>query len=226
MTESIGSKLKQSRESRHLSIAQVAEQTRVRSHYLEALENDDLSAIPSQVQARGFLRIYAEFLGLNLDELSARTRSAESQPAASSTASPVEPVPVPVPSSAPASDSRPHRSFFGSLRERWARHPAAEAVGPAVESSVPAEPAPEPEVFVPVRVHEELPAAAEEPVAAEPPNEPEMPSASPRVQRSSSRKTSVRRSVRSKAKKSSAKSTKSSKAVESGKARVKKKIAA
>ena len=73
MAESIGSTLKQRREARHLSIEQAAEQTRLRKYYLQALENDDLSAIPSMVQARGFLRIYTEFLGLNLDELSSAT---------------------------------------------------------------------------------------------------------------------------------------------------------
>ncbi len=79
MTESIGSTLKQRREARHLSIEQAAEQTRVRKYYLQALENDDLSAIPSVVQARGFLRIYTEFLGLKLDELSSAMHSTESR---------------------------------------------------------------------------------------------------------------------------------------------------
>jgi cytoskeletal protein RodZ len=69
MNESIGAKLKQARESRRLTLQQVSEITKVRPHYLQALENDDLSAISSVAQARGFLRIYAEFLGLTPADL-------------------------------------------------------------------------------------------------------------------------------------------------------------
>ena len=69
MKDSIGALLRRTRELRRLTIAQVSESTRVRSHYLQALENDDLSAMPSTAQARGFLRNYAEYLGLEIDEL-------------------------------------------------------------------------------------------------------------------------------------------------------------
>ena len=69
MNESIGAKLRQAREKRQLSLQQAADTTKVRTHYLQALEDDDLSAIPSMAQARGFLRIYAEFLGLQIAEL-------------------------------------------------------------------------------------------------------------------------------------------------------------
>lgn len=69
MTETIGAALKRAREERRLSLAQVSETTKIRSHYLQALENDDISAVPSTAQARGFLRIYADFLGLDLSKL-------------------------------------------------------------------------------------------------------------------------------------------------------------
>jgi cytoskeletal protein RodZ len=69
MNESIGAKLKQARELRRLTLQQVSDTTKVRPHYLQALENDDLSAISSVAQARGFLRIYAEFLGLTPADL-------------------------------------------------------------------------------------------------------------------------------------------------------------
>ena len=222
MTEPIGSTLKQKREARHLSIEQVAEQTRIRPHYLLALENDDLSSIPSLVQARGFLRIYAEFLGLNLEELFSTTHSDESQPITSTVASPVEPLTVPVQSNESATDSQPRSTFFGGLRDRFTRRPSAEAVVP--EPSVPSEP--KPEVFVPIRVHEELPAAPEEVSAPEPEQIalPEPIAKPARVRKTSSRKTSNKKPVRAipkaKAKTKTAKKTKPSKA----KARVKKKI--
>jgi transcriptional regulator with XRE-family HTH domain len=69
MVESIGARLRQARELRRLSLQQVSESTKVRAHYLQALESDDHSVIPSAAQARGFLRIYAEFLELNLADL-------------------------------------------------------------------------------------------------------------------------------------------------------------
>src|SRR5512137_463449 len=71
----IGEQLKQAREARKLTIKQAALATRVGAHYLEAMEADDLSVMPSNVQARGFLRLYAEFLGLNTDELIAHQQA-------------------------------------------------------------------------------------------------------------------------------------------------------
>jgi transcriptional regulator with XRE-family HTH domain len=69
MVESIGAALKAGRARRQLTLAQVSEATRIRVHYLQALENDDLSAMTSAAQARGFLRIYAQFLELDLEAL-------------------------------------------------------------------------------------------------------------------------------------------------------------
>ncbi len=69
MTESVGTRLRQAREKRQLGIDEVSDATKIRAHYLKALENDDLSAIPSAAQARGFLRLYAEFLGLQVTDL-------------------------------------------------------------------------------------------------------------------------------------------------------------
>lgn len=62
-------RLREAREKRQLSLQQVSDTTKVRIHYLQALENDDLSAMPSTAQARGFLRIYAGFLGLEVADL-------------------------------------------------------------------------------------------------------------------------------------------------------------
>jgi cytoskeletal protein RodZ len=67
--QTIGKKLKATREAKRLTLEKVFEATRIRLPYLQALEADDLSAMPSPVQARGYLRNYAEFLGLNFDQL-------------------------------------------------------------------------------------------------------------------------------------------------------------
>jgi cytoskeletal protein RodZ len=47
------------------SLADAEEATRVRRRYLEALEADDYAALPPPVYTRGFVRTYAEYLGLN-----------------------------------------------------------------------------------------------------------------------------------------------------------------
>jgi cytoskeleton protein RodZ len=69
MKTTIGQRLKQAREARHLSLEKASEVTRIRTHYLQALEADDFSVMPSPVQGRGFLRLYADYLGLDVDTL-------------------------------------------------------------------------------------------------------------------------------------------------------------
>ncbi len=75
MTQTIGQRLKTEREEQRLTIEKVFEATRIRIPYLQALEADDLSTMPSPVQARGYLRNYAEFLGLNYEQLLNEMRS-------------------------------------------------------------------------------------------------------------------------------------------------------
>ncbi|MDQ3006425.1 MAG: DUF4115 domain-containing protein [Chloroflexota bacterium] len=80
MTQTIGQRLKVQREEQRLTIEKVFEATRIRIPYLQALEADDLSKMPSPVQARGYLRNYIEFLGLNYEQLLNEMRS-EQKPA-------------------------------------------------------------------------------------------------------------------------------------------------
>ena len=67
--QTIGQRLKAAREEKNLTLDQVFEATRIRVPYLRALELDDLSSMPSPVQARGYLRNYAEYLELDIDQL-------------------------------------------------------------------------------------------------------------------------------------------------------------
>jgi len=69
MQETIGQRLKREREARYFSIEKAAAETRIRKVFLQALETDDFSVMPSAAQGRGFLRNYAEYLDLNIDEL-------------------------------------------------------------------------------------------------------------------------------------------------------------
>jgi hypothetical protein len=69
MSESIGQQLKREREARYLTLERASDDTRIRIVFLQALEADDYSVIPSAAQGRGFLRNYAEYLQLNIDEM-------------------------------------------------------------------------------------------------------------------------------------------------------------
>jgi cytoskeleton protein RodZ len=69
MTTSVGNQLKQARQARGWSLEQASHITRIRVHYLEALEGEDRTVLPSPVQGRGFLRLYAGHLGLPVEAL-------------------------------------------------------------------------------------------------------------------------------------------------------------
>jgi cytoskeleton protein RodZ len=65
MVDSIGQRFREAREARSLSLEEIAQATRIRVRYLAALESGDYETLPSAAQARGFLRAYASFLGLD-----------------------------------------------------------------------------------------------------------------------------------------------------------------
>lgn len=65
----VGSQLRAAREAQGLTIVQVFKATRIKSVYLEALEANRISALPGPVQARGFVRSYANYLGLDGETL-------------------------------------------------------------------------------------------------------------------------------------------------------------
>jgi len=69
MRTSIGQQLRQARQQRKISLEQVAQATRIRLHYLEAMEAGEFERLPSVVQARGFLRSYASYLGLDVEHM-------------------------------------------------------------------------------------------------------------------------------------------------------------
>lgn len=67
----IGETLKRARKKMNLDLDQVAESTKIAKMFLIALENDDISSLPSGVYARNFLRAYARFLKLDEDIITA-----------------------------------------------------------------------------------------------------------------------------------------------------------
>jgi len=71
--ETLGAWLRQTREARDNTLDEVEDATRIRARFLEALEAGDFAIFPGgEVQVRGFLRIYARYLGLSSDEALSR----------------------------------------------------------------------------------------------------------------------------------------------------------
>jgi cytoskeleton protein RodZ len=66
--ESIGEFFKQVRETKGLTIDEVASKTRIRTDFVKALEDGNFARLPDQVFARGFVRSYARSLGLDEDD--------------------------------------------------------------------------------------------------------------------------------------------------------------
>jgi cytoskeletal protein RodZ len=65
----IGQTLRSQRELMGLSLGDVERHTHIRMHYVNALEEGDISHLPSPVQGRGMLSNYATFLGLNAESI-------------------------------------------------------------------------------------------------------------------------------------------------------------
>ena len=63
-----GDVLRQSRAARGISLADVEQDIRINRVYIEALENARFDLLPAPVYARGFMRSYARYLGLDPDE--------------------------------------------------------------------------------------------------------------------------------------------------------------
>src|SRR5574342_346457 len=66
--ESIGDFFKQVRETKGLTVDEVASKTRIRSDFVKALEEGNFAKLPDQVFARGFVRSYARSLGLDEED--------------------------------------------------------------------------------------------------------------------------------------------------------------
>lgn len=70
--ETIGRILSRARTEQGVSLAETSTATKLKPAYLEAMEHDDFDELPAPVYARNFVRIYANYLGLDGVELSSR----------------------------------------------------------------------------------------------------------------------------------------------------------
>ena len=92
----IGNSLREARLRQGLEIPRIEADTKIRGKYLRALEEEQFEVLPGDTYVKGFLRTYADYLGLDgqlyLDEYSSRFAAAEEVPfAQSSTAAAAAP---------------------------------------------------------------------------------------------------------------------------------------
>lgn len=77
----IGNSLREARLRQNLDFSTVEAGTKIRSKYVQALESERFEVLPGETYVKGFLRTYAEFLGLDgqlyVDEFNSRFASAE-----------------------------------------------------------------------------------------------------------------------------------------------------
>ena len=87
MSQTLGEKLRQARETRGISVSEVAEQTRISPLYIQSIENNDYKPLPGGIFNKGFVKSYAKFIGVDEHEaladyarLAAETEAASDQP--------------------------------------------------------------------------------------------------------------------------------------------------
>jgi cytoskeleton protein RodZ len=71
----IGGLLEKKRKERGLTLEEVEQATKIRKRYLTGLERGDYAILPDAVYARGFLKTYANYLGLDGEALSRQLKS-------------------------------------------------------------------------------------------------------------------------------------------------------
>ena len=80
----IGNSLREARLRHGLDFAEAEQATKIRGKYLRALEQEQFDQLPAQTYVRGFLRSYAEYLGLDgqlyVDEYNMRYVTGEEEP--------------------------------------------------------------------------------------------------------------------------------------------------
>jgi cytoskeleton protein RodZ len=82
----IGNSLREARLRQHLDFPELEQATKIRARYLRALEDEEFDTLPAETYVKGFLRAYAEYLGLDgqlyVDEYNSRYVVGDDEPVA------------------------------------------------------------------------------------------------------------------------------------------------
>ena len=147
-----GKSLREAREARGLTVAQISEATHIMTSVIEGLENEDFSRIAAPIYGRGFVKLYCQAVGLEakpfVDEFMAIMNGEheiliKERPVARTD----ESIPAPVPAPAPADPIPPRepvveQDLFTQSESVAAEPPPARAPIPAPNPIPPAEPIP------------------------------------------------------------------------------------
>lgn len=179
---SFGQSLREARENRGISLEGVSKATKIRTEYLVALEGDDFEHLPNSVFSRGFVRAYAEVVGLDPEAAVAASAvewKAHGTEGAEQTANVLAELNRLIPDNASPAERRSSRRrlLMGAgaivvvgvvslaswlIVGRHAREPIAPAPAPAIRETAPVSVAP------PSAAPHLTPRAAEEPVHTAP----------------------------------------------------------
>lgn len=96
MDNGIGATLRETRNRRKVELSEVEAAIKIRVRYLQAIENEEWDALPGDAYARGFIRTYAYYLGLDGERLADDYRRTVAPPGAERVPKRVEPVPTAV----------------------------------------------------------------------------------------------------------------------------------
>jgi transcriptional regulator with XRE-family HTH domain len=130
MEHSLGTRLRQHRERRGLSLADIAAQTKIKMSLLDGLERDDVSQWPAGIFRRAYIRTYAAAIGFDAD--TAAREFLQQHP------EPVDPVAVTPPA------PRGLRGVLGSALGSFLRQPSVESTSGQIPAGEGLAAAPEP----------------------------------------------------------------------------------
>jgi cytoskeletal protein RodZ len=114
--ETLGTYLKNQRESKKISLREVAKNTRVREHVLRAIEEDQYHLLPPATYVKGFLLAYAKYLKLDPNDVLLRYENVlKGGPVSRPSAQP----PRPKQETPPAEPSKPKGKAFRISKQTW-----------------------------------------------------------------------------------------------------------
>ena len=97
----IGSKIQETRLKKGLTLDRIADDTNISARFLSKIESDDFTGFPGEPYIVGFIRNYAEYLGLDPEATVASYRSGDAEVPAEDRAAPAA-APSAAPAAAPA----------------------------------------------------------------------------------------------------------------------------
>lgn len=148
MSETLGETLREAREENGASIEDAAAATRIMQTQLRAIENNDYSGMPAPMYAKGFLKLYAQFLGLEPEPILERFQEEYSDPNklrpslnTNTKSRKTEAPPQPEPESPPEPETAPELEAAPEDTELFPEEPEPTLEGPSLDSAeaLPAE---------------------------------------------------------------------------------------